>query len=497
MVGKISAVSVAPNDLVFGVGADDRALYFRMGITENDLTGHRWCQIQCPVHLNKASSTPSLNSSQGSSFDLTQPHRHHSTASVYEDKACVETPAFPGHIDESYSSEYDERHSRVGSLPLRSLNDRSQSRRKLYEKIAEHGPASAPNIGSDRHFETQLKNPRAWSPVRSVGSVVGVEAHPETDSAVFESDSSRSSLLFGDEDDHCGSVYWAECDMSWANCCAAAVLVDPNHLPKWFNEATLVDLGIDLNQNWRLDLLDLLKSRFAKVKIDPEKYVVAVKLTSWVKNGKAKIVRNALIDCLLELEWISTSGSVNGSGTLTLLNEDGVTILQQCPLSEIAIVSCCSEPGTPRLALYAPRLTSAYSPLRLQFPTDSELEDWLSQLSFACNQINEVSGRPANDSIWVTNALGDVFVYDPSIHRASQFEPDTKLYAQEVDFSPQETPYYSKLYNGMTVGSSLEISGCIYDDADHVRFDLQCHSTVKQRLKLEKLRHVALHINPR
>lgn len=496
MVGNISAVSVAPNDQVFGVGADDRALYFRMGISENDLTGTRWCQIQCPVHVTRTSSTPSL-SSQSSTFDLTL-QKHQSTSSVFEEKARVETPAFPRNMDESYSSEYDDRTSLVGSLPPRSLNEKSHSRRKMYENIVEQGASSAPTFG-DKHFETPLKNPRAWSPVRSVGSVVGTEAHPETDSAIFESDSSRSSCVFGDDDDHCGYMYWTQCEMSWANCCAAAVIVDPNHLPKWFNEATLADPTVDLNQNWRLELLGKLKSRFERLAIDPEKYEVAVKLTSWIKNGKAKIVRNvnALLDCLIELEWISSSGSATGSGTLTLLNEDGVTIQQQCSLSEISIISCCSEPGCPRLALYAPRLSAAFSPLKLQFTSDSDLEDWLSQLSFVCNQINEVSGRPSTDSIWVTNSLGDVFVYDPTNLKGSQYVQDTNLYVQEFDFSAQETPYYSKLYNGMAVGSSLEILGCIYNDADHVRFDLQCHSSVRQRIKLEKSRHVALHINPR
>lgn len=494
MVGNISAVSVAPSDLVFGVGANDRALYFRMGITENDLTGTRWCQIQCPVHVTRTSSTPSL-SSQGSSFDISL-QKQLSTNNVFEDKARVETPALPSDIDESYSSAYDDRDG--DTLPARSLNERTHNRRKMYENIKEYGPASAPTMG-EKHFETPLRNPRAWSPVRSVGSVVAAEAHPESDSAVFESDSSRSSLLFGDDEDQCDSLYWAECDMSWASCCAAAAVVDPNHLPKWFNEAALIDAAVDLTQKWRLDLLSNLSKRFAKLEIDREKYAVAVKLTSWVKNGKAKIIRhsNALVDCLLELEWISSTNSVTGSGTLTVLNEDGVTIQQQCSLSEISIVSCCSEPGSPRLALYAPRLSSAYAPLKLQFPTDAELEDWLSQLSFVCNQINDVSGRPSNDSIWITNALGDVFVYDQTNHQRNQLEDESKLYVQDTDFSAQETPYYNKLYNGMPVGSTLEITGCIYDDADHVRFDLQCHSTVKHRLKLEKLRHVALHINPR
>ncbi|GBP08947.1 Tectonin beta-propeller repeat-containing protein [Eumeta japonica] len=37
MVGNISMVSVANNDQVFAIGAADRALYFRSGVTNTDI----------------------------------------------------------------------------------------------------------------------------------------------------------------------------------------------------------------------------------------------------------------------------------------------------------------------------------------------------------------------------------------------------------------------------------------------------------------------------
>lgn len=57
-----------------------------------------------------------------------------------------------------------------------------------------------------RSYETQLKNPRAWSPVRSVGSVVGMEAHPESDLTAFDAESAYhgSDVFLGDDDDHTG-----------------------------------------------------------------------------------------------------------------------------------------------------------------------------------------------------------------------------------------------------------------------------------------------------
>lgn len=49
----------------------------------------------------------------------------------------------------------------------------------------------------------------------------------------------------------------------------------------------------------------------------------------------------------------------------------------------------------------------------------------------------------------------------------------------------------------MPCGSELEITGCVYDDADQIRFDLQCHPSIKVGVKVEKHRVIAMHINPR
>lgn len=49
----------------------------------------------------------------------------------------------------------------------------------------------------------------------------------------------------------------------------------------------------------------------------------------------------------------------------------------------------------------------------------------------------------------------------------------------------------------MPCGSELIISGCVYDDADQIRFDLQCHPNVKQIVRVEKLRIISMHLNPR
>lgn len=49
-----------------------------------------------------------------------------------------------------------------------------------------------------------------------------------------------------------------------------------------------------------------------------------------MKNGDAKCIlkgNNGYIDCVVELEWISSDSGSLDSGTLTVLNADGATTI--------------------------------------------------------------------------------------------------------------------------------------------------------------------------
>lgn len=52
----------------------------------------------------------------------------------------------------------------------------------------------------------------------------------------------------------------------------------------------------------------------------------------------------------------------------------------QFSISEITCVVCCSEPGNPRIAVYTPKLRRS-KVIRLQFASDTEMEDWLAHLT--------------------------------------------------------------------------------------------------------------------
>ncbi|XP_055626940.1 tectonin beta-propeller repeat-containing protein [Toxorhynchites rutilus septentrionalis] len=514
MVGNISYVSVAPNDQVFAVGSEDRALYFRSGVSKSDPTGKKWRLIQLPLQMSRTSSNFSLSSRRSGSESPSTKHR--SLSSLYKEKRQQENISLSDNVEETSRSAPTANpknrpelwHKPEISPDAIATKAESQLAASLVEKKVTRNLSEETVVASSAPLNEiyeisgkQLKNSRAWSPVRSVGSVVGTEAHPETDSSVFEGESSRDSGVFGEYEEHGGSQNWTECEVLWIGCAAGAVSVDPNQLPNWFNDSFGNGNQEELTQPWRIKILDDLKQRPPGPLGESEfaTYEKAIEMSSWVKSGEARAAKSghAFEDCLIELEWVNNHGTGLDSGTLTILNSDGITTKMQFSLSEIMCVMCCSEPGSPRLAIHAPRLPPGSSPIKIQFSGDTDLEDWISHLTSVCCQINEVHGRPSQRSVWITSNMGDVFVFDPSNLEAVQWRGEQKVFQQKIDLSAAETPYLTSLSNGMIVGSCLEISGFVYDDADQIRFDLQSSPTVRARHKMESQRNIPLHINPR
>lgn len=77
----------------------------------------------------------------------------------------------------------------------------------------------------------------------------------------------------------------------------------------------------DLEQPWRLKILQDLKTRLSA----PEcfnNYEQAVDTTSWIHAGEARVNSGSgYVDCLLQIEWVQTTGSVS------ILNPDGATTM--------------------------------------------------------------------------------------------------------------------------------------------------------------------------
>lgn len=300
MVGNISYISVTSTDQVFAIGSEDRAVYFRSGVNSSDPTGKKWRQVQCGMQMSRSSSINSMVSRKSNSPNT----KHKSMASLLK--------------DEGYQN-YDETSH---SAPNQNVKYKPELWKKPYQSppINEEEVAVSAPV---EHFESR-RHPRSVSPVRSVGSVVACEAHPDSD--VFDRDISRDSGLFAEDDlDHYGSTWTVDSNV-WTIVAAGALLVDLNQLPNWFNDAYGLTQAAEFTQQWRLSVLEKLRKRRDDFELY-QNYEKAIELSSWVKSGEAKVSKASkpYEDCLVELEWVDSTGS-SGSGTLTVLSSDGVTI---------------------------------------------------------------------------------------------------------------------------------------------------------------------------
>ncbi|PSN51886.1 Tectonin beta-propeller repeat-containing protein [Blattella germanica] len=476
---------------VFAIGSEDRCLYFRTGVLQSDLTGKKWRPIHAPTQLSRASSNASLwsaNYRNSLSGGTPREKRVRSWTSLARNSCSGDAPSILRDWEETSRSAPTptslrlqptlwQRSSDGASLALQrpSVSEESvsessgagqleKSNEMINTTIQEHSEGAVTEIqpvfvlGKGNEMK---KNPTVWSPIRSVGSMVGMEVHPESDGSAFDP-ASGDSGVFG-EDEDADAMFWAD---------------------------------VELFKPWRVKILQELKRRMPDNGSSFENYEKAVEMSSWVKTGKArcqlKESSQQFDDCMLELEWVGSDKGSLDSGTLSILSVDKKHTKMQFSLSEITCVICCSEPSKPRIAIHTPKLTKGSSPLKLQFSGDTDMEDWMANLTSVCCQMFGVNGPPSPGAIWITTGLGDVFVFDPAILEASQLRGE--MYTQELDVAGKETPYEAHLHNGFPPGTILTVKGCVNDDCDRFSINLQCPS-ISQRHK--NMTDILFHFNPR
>ncbi|GLH00192.1 Tectonin beta-propeller repeat-containing protein [Gryllus bimaculatus] len=531
MVGNMSLVSVAANDQVWAVGSEDRCLYFRTSVLPSELTGKKWRAIQAPTQLSRTSSNASLWSvrHRESLSGTPRQQRVRSWTSLPRNSGSGDAPgplkdweAF-GETSRSAptptslrlwqkSTDGTSATSSKANCSEESITESNiiSSHRGDEESNSAHGSTGAINSISaiQEHTEDGVKlhskigpdgikkNPTVWSPVRSAGSMVGMEAHPESDRSVFDPDTSGDSGVFGEDDDANGEMFWAEFDIVWCTVAAGAVLIDPTCPPNWFIENPLSG-DVELTRPWRVQILQELQRR-DKHLIGFENYEKAIEMASWVKTGDARCILkdslNHLEDCVLELEWVGSNKGSLDSGTLTILSPERTQTKVQFSLSEITCIVCCSEPSHPRIAIHTPSLTNQTSCVKLQFTGDTEMEDWMANLTSVCCQMNNVHGSPNPASMWCTTALGDVFVFDPTVFESSQMKGE--FYEQETDLAGTSAPYEVSLHNGFPPGTVMTVIGAPHDAVERFAINLQCLSLTKNKPD-KNANDVALHFNPR
>lgn len=516
MVGRMGLISVAANDQVWAIGAEDRLLYFRTGVTPSDLTGKTWRLMAAVTQLSRASSDVSLwsnlagpNTRQNSVLSSSQSIASGSSqstisavcgSSVDSEVSDVEIPhstsvPVPSTNFGNNNKGFAPTHS-LAKLNLKSdSSDENNSQQLLSQgqkfcsslSVKSEEDSGLTNTSSVSELdEPNVKtNPTVWSPVQSVGGVLGTEALPDTDLSLYSSDP------MGDHLEADGIWGGGDSSMLWTCVAAGAVSIDPITLPNWFVETSQAPLQGELSKPWRVKILQELKARTDKATNGFETFEKAIEKMSWVKCGTAKaMLKESLPEiCSLELEWIGSE-----SGSLSILNLDRTQTKLQLSVSEITCVASCSEPGVPCIAIHTSRLRPSKGPLKLQFSTETEMEDWMANLTLVTCQVNGTRGRPSSSSFWATSTRGDVFSFDPSTLETHQLRGEN--YVQEMLVAGKSTPYDAHLHNSFPPGSRLTLLASAHKDTDRFSINLVCRSqqTIVKRLISYD---VALHFNPR
>ncbi|KMQ88829.1 tectonin beta-propeller repeat-containing [Lasius niger] len=241
----------------------------------------------------------------------------------------------------------EERKRSASSIDTGDLNEASvasitisnESLTKSGESIIVSGKGMGSTVKVKIFLELDKINPAAWSPVHSVGSMVGVEAHPETDGSVFDPDLTGDSGVYG-EDESAGIIYWTECDVLWYKVEAGACFVDPTNPPKWIADGNGTIQG-ETGELWRICILDELKARLKKMSFDSSMvYEKAVEKLSWVKSGDAKCkIKNGSLyeDLSCQMNNVYGRPGPNSIWSTTALGDVYVfdpAIAEECQLSE-------------------------------------------------------------------------------------------------------------------------------------------------------------------
>ncbi|CAK1552037.1 unnamed protein product [Leptosia nina] len=462
--GNMMHISVGINDQVFAIGGSNKSIYWRNGITPKELSGKRWRMVQANMQVSRTSSAASIVSSAS--------NQKHLSLNLLNETV----PELKSNIN--LRNSWEESHSAPieNTLPLKPSKELKQKTSANIENIDLTG----------KSYETTLKNPRAWSPVRSVGSVVGMEAQPDSDSSVFDID---SGMFF---DEEVSQTAWGTCDTAWSFVEAGACSVDSVQPPHWFSDSQNSH-NTDITAKWRLQILDELKLR-SNYNIDLTKFGIAIEEKGWTRSCEARLVNtnNICEECIVSLYWHSSENT----GTLSVFQSDG-TIKFIFNLGEVTSVTTSSEPGSPRISLTIP--TQSSQVLKIQFISEMEQEEWLNVLVDITTQIHGLSGRPSISSVWAVTNTGDVLNWDPAPAQLTA-EKDAGCYTKEIQVFGKDIQkgYTTTLHNNFPPGSILNVTGCLNDDINRFHINLQGPEIQKQRHRIEnEVTEIPFHFNMR
>uniref|UniRef100_A0A671MZE4 Tectonin beta-propeller repeat-containing protein 1 n=1 Tax=Sinocyclocheilus anshuiensis TaxID=1608454 RepID=A0A671MZE4_9TELE len=439
MVGEMAMINVGFNDQVWAIGFEDRAVYFRQGVTASELSGKAWKVVSVPRDSERSHSSASASSLQSAGCFFGGEVRLQSHASVLGD-ADPETertgaevvptpemgdalkPRIPKVTSDNFISE------------LVSDRDGQISRRDA--------PPAGPSIPEEDHTEKEVEDRVSPAQVLSPSQSSGVD--PQWSNVDLEEAQTHLASGPGDtaETSSLSSVvtyilaleepYGPDEHPKWAWVSGGGCLVECHTQLNWFNSSTATGQPA-LNSSmqamshsitpaqtaeWRKQIFEQLSERSKREMENFMHYEQAIEQSVWVKKGTMQWWRDwkphKWVDVQFALEQFSgAEGNKDGILFIYYTFNDEKKYLHVF-INEVTILVPVLNDSKHTFAIYTAERTKQRWPIRLAAPTELEMHDWLALLSVSCCDSRGIQGPPSKQAIWSVTCRGDIFVSEPT-----------------------------------------------------------------------------------
>ncbi|XP_051529764.1 tectonin beta-propeller repeat-containing protein 1 isoform X1 [Myxocyprinus asiaticus] len=451
MVGEMVMINVGLNDQVWGIGYEDRAVYFRQGVTASELSGKAWKVVSVPRDSDRSHSSASVSSLQSAGCFFGGEVHLQSQASVLSD-VDPETERAVGEVLPTPEMG-DTPKPRIPKVTSDSFISELVSDREVL--ISQHEvpstAAAGPSISEEEHAEGEVEDRASPAQVLSPSQSGGLD--PQWSNVdLEEAQTNLASGPGGDAADSCSlssvatynlaleEPYGADEHPKWAWVSGGGCAVDCHSQLNWFNSSTSTALNCSIQAMslsmtpaqtaaWRKQIFEQLNERSKREMENFMHYEQAIEQSVWVKKGTMQWWRDwkphKWVDVQFALEQFSgAEGSKDGILFIYYTFNDEKKYIHIF-INEVTILVPVLNDSKNTFAIYTAEKTKQRWPIRLAAATELEMYDWLALLSVSCCDSRGIQGPPSKQAIWSVTCKGDIFVSEPT---------------KELEASPYPTP---------------------------------------------------------
>ncbi|KAI4904006.1 hypothetical protein NFI96_024223, partial [Prochilodus magdalenae] len=398
---------------VWGVGSEDRTVYFRHGVTPTEVTGKAWVPVCAQLDSGHTTNRPS--DSCLFSGQLTGP----SQGSVLScDDSDVPKPYIPKITSDSFISALvaDRSSPPEGSATASNPTILKVDDQVLQEGAKEDGaPAQAPILPSSKLNGGELP----WSNV----DLEELKAIPT--SAAQSSVATYPMEL--------GAIMEQEETPPWAWITGGGCEIDSNSSISWLEttEAGLLSPSIT-------PALSAAGARGPQADREQQEKEKTLERSVMVRKGVMCWWRDwqpqQWEEVGVTLEQVKGGGASRDDILYIFYTHSEERKYLYAMVREVTALVPVLWESLYALAVYTSERTRQRWPILLALESHQDLENWLSLLSESCCESRALRDPPSKQALWAVTSKGDIMVHDPSpnLEAPAQYLPCDQMFWRQV-----------------------------------------------------------------